>query len=276
MALSVFDFKDYRSYLDEAIKLKRAENSKLSFRLISKKIGYTSPNFILLVIQGKRNLTAESIKKISLFLELKNNEKEYFKNLVFLNQSESFEDKLEFSKKLLSNKSASEKTHLTQDLLNYYSNWINIVIREMTLLNNFQPEPDWIQKKIHTDVTTKEIKDSLQTLINLQLLQKTTHNSYKAANTDLKTPDELKSEFVRAFHFEMINKAVQTFTTVNKEFRDITSITVPISVELLPEIKKKISEFRHSIAEAAKNNPNATDVFQLNIQLFPLTNPEVK
>lgn len=276
MTLNVFNFKDYRVYLDEAIKLKRSENSSLSFRLISKKIGYSSPNFILLVIQGKRNLTAESIKKISQFLELKTNEKEYFKNLVFLNQSESFEDKLEFSKKLLSSKSASEKTHLTQDLLNYYSNWINIVIREMTLLSNFKADPEWIQKKIRSDVSTKEIKDSLQTLINLQLLQKTEQNSYKAAHVDLKTPDELRSEFVRAFHYEMVNKAIQTFTTVDKEFRDITSITVPISVELLPEIKKKISEFRHSIAEAAKNNPQATDVFQLNIQLFPLTKPEIK
>jgi uncharacterized protein (TIGR02147 family) len=275
VTLSVFDFKDYRVYLDEAIKLKRSENSSLSFRLISKKIGYSSPNFILLVIQGKRNLTSESIKKISQFLELKTNEKEYFKNLVFLNQSESFEDKLEFSKKLLSTKSASEKTHLTQDLLNYYSSWINIVIREMTLLNNFKADPDWIQKKIHTDVNTKEIKEALQTLINLQLLQKTEQNSYKAVHVDLKTPDELKSEFVRAFHYEMVNKAIQTFTTVDKEFRDITSITVPISIELLPEIKKKISEFRHSIAEAAKNNSQATDVFQLNIQLFPLTKPEI-
>ncbi len=276
MSVNVFEFKDYRLYLDEAIKLKRSDNPKLSFRLISKKIGYTSPNFILLVIQGKRNLSPDSIKKISQFLEHDNVQKEFFKNLVLLNQSETFEEKLEFSKKLLSSKSVSEKKHITQDLIDYYSSWVNIVIREMTLLSNFKDDPDWIQQKIMSDVSKKDVRDSLQTLVNLKLLETDGKKGLKASHQDIRAPDELRSEFVRAFHLEMILRASQALTNVDQDLRDITSVTIPVSLELLPVIKKKIAEFRHSITEAVKDSAGSTDIYQMNIQLFPLTKTEVK
>jgi uncharacterized protein (TIGR02147 family) len=266
---SIYEFKDYRLFLQEIIQNKRNDNPKLSYRIISKKIGFSSPNFILLVMQGKRNLSPVSIERLGKFLELNKTEKNYFKNLVLMNQAANFEDKLEFSKKLLSSKLVSEKKHITPELLSYYSSWLNIVVREMTLLANFESDPAWLTDRLNHTVTKKEIEAALETLLKLGLIQKNA-NKYVATDKDIRAPSELRSDFIRAFHLEMILKASKSLTDIDTSLRDITSVTVPITLDMIPDLKKRIEEFRSSITEAVKS-AQPTEVYQLNIQLFPLT-----
>ena len=269
-SISVFSYKDFRLFLSDKIEEKRNNNPKLSYRVISKKIGYSSPNFILLVIQGKRNLSPKSIGLVSKFLDLNRNEKNYFKILVLMNQASTFEEKLEFSKQLLTSKMISEKKHITADLLSYYSTWLNVVIREMTLLEDFEDNPDWIIKRLGNSVTKKQISDSLRVLFSLDLIERK-NGKIKATTKDVRAPDEVRSDFIRAFHLEMILRASKALTDLPPELRDVTSITLPVNLETIPDLKKQIEDFRSSIAQAVSSLPKTTEVYQLNIQLFPIT-----
>ncbi len=268
--ISVFSYKDFRLFLNDSIEFRRKLDAKLSYRVISKKIGYASPNFILLVIQGKRNLSIKSIDLVSRFLELNRTEKDYFKNLVLMNQAENFEEKLDFSKRLLFSKMVSEKKHITPDLLSYYSTWLNVVIREMALLEDFEDNNDWIAKRLNATVTKKQISDSLRVLFSLDLLERV-NGKIRATNKEIRAPDEVKSDFIRAFHLEMILKASKALTDLPPELRDITSVTLPVSLDILPVLKKQIEDFRSNVAQAVASLPNTSEVYQLNIQLFPIT-----
>ena len=56
------------------------------------------------------------------------------------------------------------------------------------------------------------------------------------------------------------------------EEREINGLTVAIPHELLPRVKEKIRSFRRELNEYLSHfEPEADDVFQLNIQLFRLT-----
>jgi uncharacterized protein (TIGR02147 family) len=53
--------------------------------------------------------------------------------------------------------------------------------------------------------------------------------------------------------------------------RDISTLTLSISESSLQRMKEKIRECRRELLEIAKADEHADRVYQLNLQLFPLS-----
>ncbi|HHX15478.1 MAG TPA: TIGR02147 family protein [Fibrobacter sp.] len=53
---------DYREYLHDYYEIKKEQFKGFSYRIFSDKIGFKTKDFILRVIQGKRNLGTASLK----------------------------------------------------------------------------------------------------------------------------------------------------------------------------------------------------------------------
>lgn len=106
---SVFSYSDYRQYLADFYSEKK-RLSEYSYRHFSEKAQLNSPNYLALVIDGKRNLTVSNIHQFVKALELRTDEVEYFETIVHLTQAES-EDEVNFyeqrRKKLLTAKPRS-------------------------------------------------------------------------------------------------------------------------------------------------------------------------
>jgi uncharacterized protein (TIGR02147 family) len=58
--------------------------------------------------------------------------------------------------------------------------------------------------------------------------------------------------------------------------REMNGATLAIPKEKLPELKEKIRAFRKEINQLTSSYEGSEEVYQLNIQLFPLTSPEEK
>ena len=55
----VFAYLDYRAYLRDYYTSRKAQGASFSFRSFSRKAKLRSPNYLKLVMDGARNLTAE-------------------------------------------------------------------------------------------------------------------------------------------------------------------------------------------------------------------------
>ncbi len=53
---SIFTYTDYRAFLHDAYTHAKATNPAFSYRYFAKKAGFSSPNFLKLVIDGVYNL----------------------------------------------------------------------------------------------------------------------------------------------------------------------------------------------------------------------------
>ena len=76
---SIFETLDFRTYLLEFYQEHKAANARFSWRVFSKKAGFTSPVFLKLLSEGKRNLGEASIDQVGEALELKDKELEFIK-----------------------------------------------------------------------------------------------------------------------------------------------------------------------------------------------------
>ena len=80
--INIFIYLEYRKYLEDFYNLTKKLNPKFSFRVFSDAAGVKAPNFLQLLIQGKRNLKQATIPRVAQALELNGEESEYFRLLV--------------------------------------------------------------------------------------------------------------------------------------------------------------------------------------------------
>src|ERR1700690_1589343 len=124
----IFLYSDYREFLREYYLSQKNAIPKMTFRLFAERAGFSSASFQKLVMDGKKNLTKESILKISRALRLNKKAEEYFEVLVFFNQGKTVEDKKHYLKKIDSFRKKNKPGNLLPKDFEYLKEWYHCVI----------------------------------------------------------------------------------------------------------------------------------------------------
>jgi len=270
---NIFLYEDYRGYLADLYRHLKATQRGFSHRYFSKKAGFSSPNMLQLVIEGKRNITAKTVGKFVRGLQLNQQEEEFFRALILFSQASTAEEKSQAFARMAKCRKFREIHELSKELFRFYSQWFHIVIREMIHLEGFVADPEWIAKNILPRISKEQAENALKLLLKLKLVREG-EDAAALERTDaiIATPPEVRSLAVHNFHQSMILLAGQSLSTVPGEERDVTSATFGIRQEDLPRLKKKIEAFRKNLlAESEAGDRRPDRIYQLNIQLFPVT-----
>jgi uncharacterized protein (TIGR02147 family) len=67
--INIFEYTNFRDYLKNFLTEAKKHTPGFSHRFLSQKLGLSTPNLILLIIQGKRNLTPTVRFKLSKILK---------------------------------------------------------------------------------------------------------------------------------------------------------------------------------------------------------------
>lgn len=128
-------------------------------------------------------------------------------------------------------------------------------------------EPQWIAKRL--GLCEEKTKEALNRLLNLSLV-KYENGKYKTTNRKITTSEEIPSKVIRDSHKEVLQHAITSLEQTPPELRDITSITLPVDISKLAQAKKHILAFRRKMSKLLEG-PHQKEVYNLNIQLVPLT-----
>src|SRR5688572_4669447 len=129
--VSVYDFLDYRAYLRAYYEAAKQQRRSFSFRFFSKLAGLRSPNFLKLVIDGQRNLGAESVERFAHALGLSAADAEFFGDLVALGQAPTLAEKNRAFENIAASRRFRAARRISGELFAYLSHWYNPVIREL-------------------------------------------------------------------------------------------------------------------------------------------------
>jgi len=274
--IDLFGYLDYRSYLKDAfIHLKRTRSS-FSHRVFARQAGFSSSNYLMLVMQGKRNLSGEGIQKVVRAIKLKKKEAEFFENLVRFNQATSDSEKNFYYGRIASNRKYALARPLEKGQFDYYNKWYIPAIREMVLLKDFKEDPVWIASRLKPAISPREAESALKLLVDLGLLVRDETGRLIQQDRHISSGDEVHSLAVTNFQREMIERAAASIETTPADLREIGSVTFAASKQKLHEAKKMIREFRTRLAGFLAEEQNADAVYQLNFQLFNLSKLEEK
>jgi uncharacterized protein (TIGR02147 family) len=183
---AIFEFNDYREFLDFRFKELKKEKGIYSFRYLASKIK-CSPGFLKHVIDGKRNLNMQMIDAFASAFKMTLNEKRFFTFLVILSMCEeeftrnyvlSIISRMRRKFELYPNDNDSETYDMGSSDVN---TWLCWVIIELTRFDNFKPELGWIKPHLcDQEIKDEEILDAINKLLSSQVIvfkdEKYTHN----------------------------------------------------------------------------------------------------
>lgn len=270
--VSVFEFLDYRAFLRAYYEAAKKRRGGYSFRTFAKRAGLKSPNFFKLVMDGQRNLGAESVPRFAEALDLSDEERAFFADLVVFAQAEDKAEKNRVFERIAASHRFRNARRIDSMVHEYLSHWYHPVVRELVMRADFDRDPKWIASTLRPEITSRQAAQSLALLLELGLVRENPETGkLELQNPTLTTEHEVSSIGAANFHRQMMERAGASIDTVPAALRDLAALTVCVSPKVASEVKRRIHQFREALTELCDAETEGKIVYQLNVQWFPLT-----
>jgi uncharacterized protein (TIGR02147 family) len=266
----VFDFLDYRVYLREFYR-RRKEQTSFSYRAFSMRAKLKSPNYLKLVMDGERNLTAPMAKRFANACGLTGQAASFFVELVAFGQADTMDERNESYTRLKRYAQYREANRLQIAQDEYHSKWYLPATRELALAEDFQADPAWIAARLVPPIKVSEAKSALDTLQQLRMLVVDEKGRLRQGTPHVTTGAETASLHMVSYHRTMMQLASESLVRVPYEQRDISAVTLCLGRDGLEHVKQAIVRFRRELLKLSELEQNPRQVVQLNFQLFPLS-----
>ncbi len=269
---NLFDYFDYREFLQDYYQFHKKRNSSYSYRLFARKAKLGSPNYLKLVVDGKRRITDRTLFQFARGLGLSRDEEKYFRELV-LYQEVSDPDSKELHLRSLLKYQEKQRTPtpLKADRIKFLLDWHHSVIRELVSTREFSEEPSWIAKRLGNKITEAQAKESIELLERLQILKRNINGRLEQQEPLLTSSDEVPSHVIRSLHRTFLRKAINSIFSVPIDRRELSGLVISIPQNRMKELKEEIKEFRKKLNRKYGIEKQSDDVFFVGLYLFPVT-----
>lgn len=165
---------------------------------------------------------------------------------------------------------ASEDTYSTLDMDQFQSiaDPIHFALLSLVETDDFQSTPKFIAARL--GISAVEARAAIERLVRVGLLKNNEGKITLANSPGLTTTHDIQSSALQHAHAKTLEHAAASLEAVAVELRDITSITMAIDPDRLPEAKKKLRSLRRELC-AHLEGGKKSEVYRLNIQLVPVT-----
>jgi len=262
---SVFDYLDYRQFVSDMLNF--LKQHRISARNIAKRVGFGSPNYLLLIANRKRNLSPKTALVVALAFKLKKEESLYFEKLVKYALADDLEDQNKIFQELQVMQGMRTKRELSISEYSFYRDWKLVALYEAIPENWAVPDRKSLMASLQIDASTFET--FLAHLKNLALIEEN-RGKLRKMNRTLEAPAPIFHEDLRRFHLSLLDMARQKVESLPIESRHLGAVTLSLSLEQFERLKKKIEDFKIETNASFPEQPTRKSVFQLQFQLFPI------
>lgn len=266
---SIFEYTDYRNFLNSFIAELKKEKPEASYRYICERVGVKSSGHLTLILKGKANISIALALRFSKFLQLKKRETEYFQYMVLFNQAKNHLEKKEYFEKLMAFKESA--IHIVKaNQYEYYDKWYHSVIR--ALIDFFPVRDNFLEvaKLVDPPLSAKEVESSIDLLLRLGMIKKNEQGYYAPVDLVIDTGVDVQSVAINNYALSTLELAKQALDRNSKDTRVLSWATLGISEKGYKQVVEELREFRRKIYTIAAND-HAEQVYQINFQAFPLS-----
>ncbi len=263
--------RDYREILKEEFEVRVQKNPRYSLRAFARDLG-VAPSRIIETLSYKRGLSRTVASRIVKSLGLTKQESEIFLNLVDAVHGRS---QVVRSRALQSLNVArtSDYTTLQVDAFKLISDWYHYAILELTNVEGFQSDSDWISRRLGVPKTV--IEAAIQRLKRLELLTEE-DSQFRATEAMTFTSSGIPSDGLKKHHEQILEKAKKAVFCQSVEQRDLSAVTIAIRSSEIPRAKEMIKKFRRELTRELEAVPSKDSVYCLAVQFFQLDDSQAK
>jgi len=265
----IYEYLEYRQYLKDYYEHRKSIDPYFTYRYMASRVDLHSSHLIR-IFQQKRHIVESSIPAFIKLCRLDEKEAEFFASLVAYNKARSDRLAKAAFEKLLA--VTSVPVHgLTREQYSLFENWYVGIIRVLVSITPFTGNFRELAARLSPPISVAQAKKAIRVLEALQLIEKSSDNTYRLTDQFISTGEKWKTFAVRTFQKETMTLAMESLERHDKDERDISTVTIPVAKKDLPILKERITEFRKSLLRMVRDSENYDEVYQLNIQFFPVT-----
>lgn len=273
---SVFEFLDAREFLAHAYTAQKRLDKKFSHRYIAREMGAASSSFFKDVLGGRAHLNPDRIARFARLFGLPPRDAGYLQLLARYGEASNAEEKERLLTLLTRARGADDAWVLDVSETEYLHKWYHAAIREMLALIHFTGDHEDLASRLEPPITPAEARDAVQLLLKLKLIRRTHEGRYvkvdKVPAKGLRTdPDKVRSGLLTIL--DLARRALDAYPA---EVRPFSALTLGVSRDTLHEINERARVFRRDILELAGRDKGIDRLYQLNMQLFPISAPARK
>ncbi len=166
------EYTDFRLYLKDVYEYRRATEStgirSYSYSTFSAAADIKSPNYLKLIIEGRRNLSDDMITRFARALRLNRSESDEFRSLVLYGQASAPLERNQHLKVLADIRAqrAVAAGQINATSLEKVPGWIGWVLYAMADQANVNFDPEILQNLFRAKASADDIRNSLTKLVS--------------------------------------------------------------------------------------------------------------
>jgi uncharacterized protein (TIGR02147 family) len=157
----IFDYTDYRKFLNDLYQARKATNRAMSYRYIAQKAGFNSPSFFGKILAGDTRFSHQSLMRLCEVFQLAGQEVEYFELLVNFEWARTQTDKQHFFKRMQGLRRRAGRI-LANDL---ESEWYLVPVLALCELGLFHGDFQKLSQLVTPAITVQEARLAIETLM---------------------------------------------------------------------------------------------------------------
>ncbi len=276
------DYMSYREYLADYYQYKRKASKgslrQYNYAVFSAAANIKSPNYLKMIIEGKRNLSEDMIGKFGKALGFNKEQTEEFRLLVNFTQATDPADRNIFLKKMSEHRVGVKlKTgEIDRKSFEKVPNWVAWIVYAMVDQEGVSFDTASLKNLLRGKASEDEIENSLAALIasgELRRDEKT--GEIKKARSLTESPEDIPVALVRKLQSQLMYLGLESIYQDQPTDREFGTLTMSLTKAEFEEIKFKLRQMRKGLNKdnsIARMKSKGERVYQLNIQLFPVTN----
>jgi uncharacterized protein (TIGR02147 family) len=227
-------------------------------------------SYVIKVLQKGLHISSKKIDAFIKLLDLDEPASKYFETLVHFGRAKSVsQQKLYFERLFSLSSIKAQRLELHQ--YEFFQKWYYSAV--WTIINCVPFDGDFhaLAEICMPAITVWEAKRAVRLLEKLELIKKNEDGKHYTTGQNLSTGWKWLSQIIEDNQREMIRLAGESIGRFDKDARDISTITLGIDEKVMPEIREHIRQFRMSLIKLVNSYAGTGRVYQLNVQLFPLS-----
>lgn len=265
----VTEYNDYRCYMQDFYD-EHKRSSSFTWRKFAQLAGFTSPTYLKLVCEGKSSLSKLGVEKVAAAMNLGGFELIFFRHLVEYNQAKDDEIRKSAYASMQDIAKANKIRVVDSDAFTYFESWKNPVLRELAALMP-GATPEAIAQMCWQPITAEEVRNSLDFMVSVGLLQQKSENEYVQTDKAVIGNSEVIPITIRSMHREMAGFAQKAIDEFDVNDRNFSGVTMSVDKDAYVQIIRELESCRRKIVAIANTSQKPDQVYRLNLQMFPMT-----
>jgi uncharacterized protein (TIGR02147 family) len=266
---SITEYKDYHLFVKDFYE-DRKKFSYFSWREFAKLAGFSSPTYLRLVSEGKSNLSRVTMNRMISAMGLAGYEADYFKAMVNFCNAKDDSAKMPFWKEMRTIALEYKVRVVDKEAVEYFDGWKNSVVRELAPMMP-KATPGKMAKACCNEISAADVCASLDFLTKAGFLKKDGDGTYRQTEKNVVASKEGMVYAVHALQKKMVALGGESIERFDAEKRSVSSVTLTVNRNAYERIAREIDDFRKRIVAIAADTTEADQIYQMNLQFFPMT-----